>query len=306
MMSTRTATVCAFLLTLLLGPISHAGDRVQVVASTLDMADFARQIGGDRVEVHAITRGQYDLHFYEPRPSEVVKLRRADLVIAAGMELDAYMPALIDASRNPGIRFGAPGFVDPAEGVRARDVPTERITGEMGDVHPYGNPHFWFTPGNVRVACSNIASGLIRISSENREYFRDREADYLVEVDSTFGRLKERLAPYEGTKVLQFHSSWDYFCETFGLEIVGSVEPKPGIAPSASHLRKLVHLIRDESVKLALVEPFYSEQPLRFLRRSTRIKTLRLPLYLGGNPDTGTYLENLEYIVTQIEAALRK
>jgi ABC-type Zn uptake system ZnuABC Zn-binding protein ZnuA len=283
-----------------------AAEPVQVVASTLDMADFARQIGGDRVEVHAITKGRYDLHFFEPRPSEVMKLRRADLVIVVGMELDAFMPGLLDACRNPDIKYGSAGFVDPSRGVKARDVPTQRISGDMGDVHPYGNPHFWYTAENVRIACSNITAGLVRVSPEDEAYFREREAAYVEEVTQTFERLRRKLAPYQGAKVLQFHPSWDYFCEEFGLEIVGSVEPKPGIAPSASHLSSLVRLIREEGVKTVLVEPFYPDRPLRFLRRNTGIRTLRLPLLLGGRPEATTYLENLELIVGEIEAALRE
>jgi len=283
-----------------------ADERVQVVASTLDMADFVKHIGGDRVAVDAIANGQYDLHFYEPRPSEVMKLRRADLLIVAGMELDAFMPALIDASRNSRIKYCSPGFVDPSRGVEAMDVPTGRIDGRMGDVHPYGNPHFWFSPENVGIACSNITAGLVRVSPSNEDYFREREQRYLEQVRETFERLKARLAPYEGTKVLEFHPSWDYFCRTFKLRIAGSIEPKPGIAPSASHLRELVALIKREKIKIALIETYYPDRPLRFLRENTGIKALRLPLYLGGDPKQTTYLANLESIVDRIIAALEE
>ena len=175
-----------------------AEDRVNVVAATLDMADFAQQVGGDQVEVYAITRGQYDLHAYEPRPTEVVKLRKADLVIVGGMELDAFMPALIDASRNPRIRFGAPGFVDPSRGVDALDVPTEKITGAMGDVHPYGNPHFWFTEVNVAIAVSNITEGLVRVAPDRAGGFRERAAAYLERVKTAFAGYREALAPFRG------------------------------------------------------------------------------------------------------------
>ena len=285
---------------------AHAAEKVRVVASTLDMADLARQIGGDLIDVEAITAGQYDLHFFEPRPSEVLKLKRADLVIVAGMELDAFMPGLIDASRNPDIKYGAPGFVDPSRGVAARDVPTQRIDGRMGDVHPYGNPHFWFTPDNVCTACANIAAGLIRVAPEHAATFRAREAQYTAEVRRTFERLRQRLEPWHGTPVLQFHPSWDYFCDAFGLHVAGCVEPKPGIAPSAAHLRELVGLIEAEQVPIALVEPFYSDRPLRFLREHTGIETLRLPLNLGGDPEETTYLGNLESIVDRIVAALEE
>ena len=304
-MKISSILICTILATFALGA-EVTEKPVQVVASTSDMADFASQIGGDRVEVHAITKGQYDLHFFEPRPSEVMKLKRADMLIVAGMELDAFIPGLIDASRNSEIKHGAAGFVDPSRGVLAMDVPTERIDGRMGDVHPYGNPHFWLTPENVRIACSNITVGLIRVSPSDEDYFREREAQYVAQLDATYTRLKKRLAPYKGTSVLQFHPSWDYFCRTFGLNIEASIEPKPGLAPSASHLGKLVRVIREQDVRIALVEPFYPDRPLRFLRSNTGIKTLRLPLYLGGARDKKTYLENLEFMVGEIETALRE
>lgn len=296
------ATVCAAAVA---GP-ARGEAPLRVVAATLDMADFARQVGGDRVEVHAITRGQYDLHAYEPRPGEVMKLMKADLVIVAGMELDAFMPGLIDAARNPRIRFGAPGFVDPSAGVEALNVPTGRITGEMGDVHPYGNPHFWFTPDNVATAVSNITAGLVRVAPEHREEFESRRDVYIAEVRTTFERLRERLRPYAGVRVLQYHESWDYFCDHMGLEIAGSVEPKPGIPPSAAHLSHLVQQIRSEDIPLALVEVYYPERPLRFLEAQTDIRALRLPLTLGGVAGNTTYLENLAYIVGRIEEALRE
>jgi zinc/manganese transport system substrate-binding protein len=281
-----------------------AGEKIQVVASTLDMADFAREIGGDRVEVYAISRGQYDLHFFEPKPSQLSKLRKADVLITGGLGVDAWITPLIDASRNPKINVNGEGFVDPSAGVAAKDIPQGRITGEMGDVHPYGNPHFWFTPDNVAIACDNIATGLSRIAPSEKEYFQSRKNDYIDRMRAAFNRLKEKLIPYRGTKVIQFHESWNYFCGYFGLDIAGSIEPKPGIPPSAAHLQHLVGIIRNEGVRIAIVEPYYPEKPLRLLKEETGITVVRLPLYLGGSEKAELYLDNLELIVSEIVRVL--
>lgn len=283
-----------------------SADRIRVVASTLDMADFTRQVGGDMVDVYAITKGQYDLHAYEPRPSEVMKLRKADLLIVAGMELDAFMPGLVDASRNRKIRYGEPGFVDPSVGVHALHVPTGKISGKHGDVHAYGNPHFWFSPENVAVAVRNITDGLVRVAPDHQELFEANRDAYLVKVAAVFEELTARMESFRGTKILQYHESWDYFCQTLGLELAGSVEPKPGIPPSAAHLAHLVEHIRTEQVPLLLVEPFYPEKPLRFLRSNTSIRTLRLHLFLCEADGHDTYLDNLTAMVDTIVAGLAK
>lgn len=303
-MQTHKVLILAVLVATTIGSIAKGDAPLRVVASTLDMGDFARQVGGDLVDVYAITRGQYDLHAYEPRPSEVMKLKKADLLIVSGMELDAFMPGLIDASRNRSIRYGAPGFVDPSIGADALDVPTGRISGDMGDVHAFGNPHFWYTPENVAVAVSNITAGLVRVAPAHQAAFEMRRDAYLQEVNATFARLAERMKPYRGTTVLQYHESWNYFCSTMGLELAGSVEAKPGIPPSAAHLARLVSRIKQDAIPLVFAEPFYPEKPLRFLQAHTPIRVLRLHLFLCEVDGHDTYLENLEGIVDEVTAAL--
>ncbi len=281
-----------------------AAGKLEVVASTLDMADLARNVGGDKVSVYAISTGKYDLHFFDPRPSQVMKLRSADLLIVGGLDVDIWIQGLIDASRNPRIRFGAPGYVDPSEGVRPIQVPKGRIDGAMGDVHPYGNPHYWVTRENVHIAVENIASGLRRVSPEDADYFEKNKEAYLKKVDEVFDELHKKTAPSKGTKVIQYHQSWDYFCNEFGLEIVGCLEPKPGIPPSPSHLKEVVEAARREGARLMLVEPYYPRRPVEFVARETGAKVLRLPFYVGGKKGVETFLENLTYNVNQIVETL--
>ena len=297
----RTAVIAA---TLAVSPTSVAAEALSLVASTLDMADIAKQIGGERVSVYPISTGKYDLPFFDPRPSQVMKLRKADVLVVGGLDADVWIQALIDAARNRRIRFGEVGYIDPSDGIQPMQVPKGRIDGAMGDVHPHGNPHYWVTRDNLEKVIENIAKGLIRVSPKDAGYFeRNREA-YLEKVREVYERLHAQLEPFKGTKVIQYHQSWDYFCSEFGLEIVGSLEPKPGIPPSASHLEELVAWARHEGAKLMLIEPYYPKRPVEFVARETGAKVLRLPFYAGGKEGVEGLLDNLTYNVSKIVEAL--
>jgi ABC-type Zn uptake system ZnuABC Zn-binding protein ZnuA len=277
-----------------------------VVASTLDMADFTRQVGGERVEVYPVSTGKFDLHFFEPVPSQAMKLGRADVLVVGGLEVDPWIQGLIEASRNARIMFGAPGYVDPAVGVRPLHVPQGSIDGSMGDVHPYGNPHFWFTEENVEIVVRNIADGLVRVDPEGTAVYEQNRDRYLARVKATFEDLKEKMRPFHGTAVLQYHESWDYFCEAMGLEIAGSLEPKPGIPPTPGHLKQVVEQAKASKAKFILVEPYYPKRPVRFVEEKAGVEGVRLPLYLGGQKGIEDYLENLRYIVDTIVGKLEK
>ena len=281
-----------------------AAARVNAVATTAELADWTRQIGGDRVSVTAISTGGFDLHFFEPSPSHIMTLRDADLLVIAGMDLDVWVRELIDASRNRDIRFGRRGFVDASDGVMALDVP-ETVDAGMGHVHPQGNPHYWFTPDNVKTVVNNIYEGLARVSPGNRDYFRANRDSYLEEVEAKFEELKSRMEPFRGTKILQYHETWEYFAKTFGLEIFDALEPLPGIPPSARHLRELVSEVRGEDVRLLIAEPYYPDRPVNFVRRQLPgVRVLRLPHYMGARRGVNTYLEHLEYLVNEVAGAL--
>lgn len=285
---------------------ANEGKILQVVASTKEMAHFAKQIGGDRVEVYPIFRGQMDIHFFQPRPSHIVKLRNAEMLVIGGLAQDVWIQPLIDASRNSKIRFKRPGYVDPAHGVRPLQRPSGKIDGSMGDVHPFGNPHYWLTLPNVRITLENIFEGLYRNSPEDKAYFTNKKNAYLERVEETFLKLRNMLEPYRGTKVVQYHWSWDYFCKYFGLELAGSIEPKPGIPPSPSHLEHLIKVMRAESVQLILAEPYYPDKPINYIASQTQAKVLRLPIFLGGGQDVDDFLNHLTKNVEEIVNALKE
>ncbi|MBN1420609.1 MAG: zinc ABC transporter substrate-binding protein [Planctomycetes bacterium] len=277
---------------------------IKVVATTLDMAHFAQKIGGDRVDVDALFTGKVDIHFFEPRPRQVLSLRRADLLIVGGLAIDVWATALSDAARNPKIRYGAEGYIDPADGVRPLQIPQGKIDGASGHVHPYGNPHYWLTRENVEIALRNIERGLARVSPGDAETFRRNREAYVEEVRKTFAALHERLDPFKGARFIQYHQSWDYFAREFGLVIAGDIEPKPGIPPSAAHLAQLIAKAKADEVALIVAEPYYPRSPIERVAEATGARVVRPCLYLGGRPDVKDFLENLRRNVEEIAAAL--
>lgn len=300
-------TASLFLTLLLVNPFAVSAEKkIQVVATIADMADFAKQIGGDKVEVKSIFKGQTDAHFFEPLPSHVIELQKADILIVGGLEVDFWAKGLIDASRNPDIKFGKPGYIDPSDGIKPKQVPAGgRIDGSMGDVHPLGNPHYWFTPENVEIAVRNICKGLVRVDPENKDYYEANTEKYIDEVKRTFDELKSSLAKYKSIKIIQYHTSWDYFADAFGLEIVGSIEPKPGVPPTPSHLSQLVKSAGKNENLLILAEPYYPRKPIDFVVKNTSAKALRLHVYLGSKGSGATYLDNLRKNIESIAEAVK-
>ncbi len=283
---------------------AFAGKKIRVVASSLDMADFVSRVGGEHVEVNAIFRGRTDIHFFEPIPSQVMKLKKADMLVVTGLDADAWIRGLIDASRNPRIKFGAAGYVDPSHGIRPIQVPEGRIDGAMGHVHPYGNPHYWYTPENVAIALNNIYEGLARLSPEDEPAFRRNMDTYVAEMEGAFAELKKRLAPFKGTAVIEYHKSWDYFCAYFGLDIIGTIEPKPGIPPSGKHLAEVIRIARGRDARLMLIEPYYPDKPVRRVTKETGIEAVRIPIHLGTDKRHDSYLDLLRSNVEEIIKAL--
>jgi len=281
------------------------GEKLNVVTSTSFLADWVRQIGKEFVEVESINDGKTDMHFFEPRPGHVIRCSRADVFVTAGLDLDIWLQPLLDASRNPKIQYGAEGYIDASVGVHVLQKPTGSIDMSMGDVHPYGNPHYFYELENVRVALENIVEGLAKVDSMNREAFKINKEQYWIEVQNTFRTLKKILEPFKGTKVITYHLSWEYFVKEFGFEIVGYFEPKPGIPPSPKDIKKLINIINSNQVKLILKEPYYPRRRVKKVAKETGAKMLELTNLPGGRDNAPTYLENLKANVNDLIKALR-
>jgi zinc/manganese transport system substrate-binding protein len=231
---------------------------VNVVTSTEDLGSLTREVGGDKVKVEALGKGYQDPHFVEAKPSFILKLNKADLLVVVGRELEiGWLPPLIDQSRNARIRPGADYYLDASLTARILEIPTGQITRAMGDVHPLGNPHYWLDPDNGRRIAQAIEGKLAQISPADAPYFSERYADFDKRLSEAEKRWDAMVAPYRGLKIVTYHRSWPNFAERFGFEVVGYVEPRPGIPPSPSHTLELIQEVKRLGVKILLVEPYF-------------------------------------------------
>ena len=221
--------------------VAHAQGKVNVVTATEDLASIAAEVGGDKIAVDSIAKGYQDPHFVEAKPSFILKLQRADLLIVVGRELEiGWLPPLINQSRNAKVQPGGPGYLDASLQARILDLPTGQITRAKGDVHPLGNPHYWLDPENGKIIAKSIAAKLGELRPNDRAFFDQRLADFTSRLDAAEKRWLAQMAPYKGAKVVTYHSSYPNFAERFGLNVVGFVEPRPGIPPTPQHTLDLI------------------------------------------------------------------
>lgn len=279
----------------------------QVITTTEDLASLVREVGGDKVTVDAMAKGYQDPHFVEPKPSFIIKLHNADLLVAIGRELEiGWLPPLLTQSRNAKIQVGGPGYLDASIGVRILELPTGQITRAMGDVHPAGNPHYWLDPDNGRIIAKSIAAALARLSPNDKGYFDQRYADFDRRLSEAQKRWNAAMAPYKGTKVVTYHRSWPNFTDRFGLDVIGYVEPKPGIPPSPSHTIELIAEMKRQQVKLILVEPYFDLKTPESIAREVGGKVLVLTPSVGGVKEAGNYIALFDYNVNLLTSTLKQ
>ena len=262
---------------------TRADAALRVVTSTEDLAAIVAEVGGDRVSVESLARGYQDPHLVEPKPSFILKLHGADLLVVVGRELEAgWLPRLVQQSRNARIQPGASGYLDASQNARILDIPTGEITRAMGDVHPLGNPHYWLDPDNGRRMAQAIRDRLTALSPGEGDTFARRYADFDRRLAEAEKRWDTRMAPHRGTQIVTYHRSWSNFAERFGLDVVGFVEPKPGIPPSPAHTLALTQDMKRRAVPLIVVEPYFDLRTPNALARATGARVLVLTPSVGG------------------------
>ncbi|HEV7783891.1 MAG TPA: metal ABC transporter substrate-binding protein, partial [Thermoanaerobaculia bacterium] len=255
----KTSAAVALTLTMaVLAAAAPAGAAVNVVTTTEDLASLAREVGGDKISVESLSRGYQDPHFVEAKPSFVIRLNKADLLIAVGRELEiGWLPPLVNQARNAKIQPGGEGYLDASQGVRILEIPTGQLTRAMGDVHPQGNPHYWLDPDNGLRIAKGIQKKLSTLSPGDAAYFAQRTDAFEKRLAEAQKRWDAQMAPYKGTKVVTYHRSWPNFIDRYGLDVIGYVEPRPGIPPSPSHTIDLISEMKSKNVKIILVEPYF-------------------------------------------------
>lgn len=283
-----------------------AAKEIFVVTTTEDLADLVKAVGGDKVKVVSLSYGYQDPHLVEPRPSMVVHLKKADMLVKIGMDLDIWVDSLVAASRNSKIVYGAKGYVDASVGIYRLEVPQGKVDASMGDIHIYGNPHYWLDPENAKIITKNILDGLCRVSPENAEYFVNSRNRYLEKLDKAIKTWQKKLEPYKGMKVVTYHNTWSYFVNRFGLEVIATVEPKPGIPPSPAHLNSLINLMKKEKPVMILHEVFYPKKTSEMVAKETQTRLVVLPTSVGGVKEVKDYISLFDYIVDSITSQAKE
>src|SRR6188768_2680626 len=279
---------------------------IKIVATTQDLEALAKEVGGDKIEAESLAKGYQDPHQVEPKPSFILKLNKADLLIVVGRELEiGWLPALINQARNPQIHPGADRYLDASLSAHILEIPTGQITRAMGDVHPQGNPHYWLSPENGRRIAKAIQQKLSAISPADAAYFAQRYADFDRRLSEGEKRWTAALAPYKGAKIVTYHRSWPNFVEAFGFNVVGYVEPKPGIPPSPSHTLELGQEMKKDNVKIIIIEPYFDSKTPMAIARQAGAQVVTLAPSVGGakSANVGDYLALFDYNVNALVAA---
>ena len=279
--------------------------RLNIVVTTPDLAAITKEVGGDRIDITTLARPTEDPHFVDAKPSFIVKLNKADALIEGGAELEVgWLPALLSGARNAKVATGQPGRIRCNEGVRMLEVPTT-LTRAEGDIHPLGNPHFIIDPVNAKLIAAHIADALGKIDSVNAAVYAANAQKFMAELDAKLNEWTAKLAPFKGAKAVSYHKSWPYFAERFGLTMDIFLEPKPGIPPSPAHLADVITKMKEQQVRVIIVDPYLNRKTAETVARSTDATVVDVAQFPGGVKGTeGGYIALMDYLVNSMAKAL--
>ena len=285
---------CCFLP--LLRPPTASAKSLKVITTLTDLASLTQEVGGDKVEVEALAKGYQDPHFVDPKPSFLLKLRHADLLILVGLDLEiGWLPPLITQSGNGNIQPASPGYLDASQFAEILEIPQGTVTRAEGDVHPLGNPHYWLDPDNGRRIAKGIAAKLGDMDPADRAYFLQREQDFEKRLADADRKWLSQMAPYRGRKIVTYHRSWPNFAKHFGLDVIAYIEPRPGIPPTPAHTIELVNQMKRENTKIELIEPYFDTKTPNRIASMTGGKVVVMMPSVGGKPEITDYFKLFDY-----------
>ena len=282
--------------------------QLKVVTSTTDLYDIAKSVGGDKINATHIGEGYQDPHFIEAKPSFVLQLRNADVWAFVGLDLEiGWMPLLLDGARNPKIRLGGSGYVDASKAIRVLDTPQGNVDRSMGDVHPLGNPHYWLDPENGRRIARLFKAKFTELDAKNAAVYDANERAFEAKLNAAEKGWASDMATIRGKPVVAWHTSWRYFAEYNGMNIVAFMEPKPGVPPSPAHLYTVIQAVKRTGAKAIVMEPFYDRKVADLVAKQTGIKVLLLPPSVGGirGAPVNDYVSLMKYDMAQLAAAVQ-
>src|ERR1035437_8515011 len=291
---------------ILIGTLSfcNAGT-IHVVTTTQDTKSIAEIIGGNKIDVFAIATGYQNPHFVDPKPSYIIKLANADLFVTLGLDLESgWSPSLLTSSKNRKIQKGSDGYVDASVGVTLMQVPSS-INRAEGDIHIFGNPHYWLDPLNGKVIARNICDGLEKISPENRALFEANLKIFDDQIDLKIKAWSAAMASFKGAKVIAYHNEWCYFENRFGLKIVDFMEPKPGIPPTPTQLVKIIKEVKENNIKVIITSPYFTASSSDVVSKQTGATTLVLATSVGALDPIKNYYDLFDYNIKLLSSALK-
>lgn len=320
--------------------------KLKVVTTLPDYATFARAIGGDRVSVSSIVRGDQDAHFIRPKPSFAQMVRQADVLIDTGLDLETWLPTVVDTSGNRKVRSGQSGYVSASHGMPLLEKPAQLSRSE-GGLHIYGNPHVTASPVMMKIAAKNIATGLSKADPQGKQTYQQNLKRLLDRLDRSLygnqlvdivggdalgalaqqgklvpflksktykgkpmigllGGWMKQMLPLYGVEIVTYHKNWVYFCRLFGLHEAGTVEPKPGIPPSAKHVADLIKKMRAEKIRILLAANYFPRKEVQGVADKVNAEAVIVPLYVGGADKTDNYFELVNSWVSSLVKSGRR
>jgi zinc/manganese transport system substrate-binding protein len=301
-MAMRLSTL--LLLLAVVTTIGSAQGKLQVVTTIPDLEDIARQIGGEKVETFSIAVGYQNPHFVDPKPSYILKLSGADVFLTVGLDLESgWVPPLLNSARNPKILPGGEGYVDASVNVPLLQIPTS-VSREQGDIHIYGNPHYWLDPANGKIIARNVRDAFVVARPTDAQYFDENLARFEQAVDARIEVWNSEMDALVGLSIVAYHNQWPYFESAFGLNIVEFLEPKPGIPPTPSQLARVIGLISERDIKVIIISPYYQADAADLVARKTGAQVATLATSVGAFDGIDTYLDLFDYNLNAVKEAL--
>ena len=303
-MKKQSLTIYLSFLFLFLTVTSAQAKKLYIVTTTTDIASITKEIGGDFVSVDSIAKGSQDPHYIQAKPSYMVKLNRADLLIYQGLQLEiGWLHLLIKGARNSKVGPLQPGHLDLSSVIQPLEIPLGDLDRSMGHVHPQGNPHYNLSPSNAIKMANAITDQLILLDQDNEITYRKNLNEFVLKVNDRLSNWKSRLNKILNKKVVVFHRTWIYLFSEFGINQLGTIEKLPGVPPTPMHLAKIKNLIEQNNVRVIIQASYYDSEFSNLLSEKTGAKTVVLPAFVGGVSEDTNYFSTIEYIVTELENA---
>jgi len=278
---------------------------LRVITTTTDLASIAQEVGRDLVSVESLTQGNTDLHFVMAQPNFILKMNEADVFVEVGLDLEAgWTPNLLQQARNPKIQRGRQGYCVAVRGIKLLNVPVGEVTRFLGDMHIYGNPHYWADPVNGIIIARNIRDTFIANDPLNAEAYRKNFDDFAARTKKLTAELMRLMKPHRGKRVYVYHQEFNYLANRFGFEIAGAIEEKMGVTPGPGWIRQTIDKIKKEKIPVILCSPWTNVGVARRVAEESGAKLLILPIQTGAGENTDTWLKMIEYNVREIAAAL--